>query len=101
MVKPKNEPSLLEFMRAQNEKFERESPVLATRWYVIEHTPARREHDGYDHIWTRDSNVVVSPYFENEEEAVAWMEAHVADEGKELKIKHQNLREFRYRQWGR
>lgn len=101
MVKPKRDnKSILQTLREQAEEFNRVSPVLETRYYVIEHTPARRYHDGYDYTWGRESNRKVSPFFKTFEEAQDWMDAHEADEGSELRINHQNLREYKYRRWG-
>ena len=101
MVKPKRDKgNIFDWLREQAEELERESPVLRTRWYVIEHTPQRRYHDGYDYTWSRESNVVVSPYFNTEADAVTWKDNHEPDEGKELRIKSENLREYKYKKWG-
>jgi hypothetical protein len=101
MVQPKrNNKSILEEIRAQAREFQQTSPVLATRWFVIEHTPARRYHDGYDYTWGRESNIKVSPYFDTEEEAIAWMNEHEPDEGSTLRVKLQNLREYKHKRWG-
>ena len=101
MVKPKRDnKSILTMLKEQAEETERMSPVLKTRWFVVEHTPERRFHDGYDYTWSRASSVIVSPYYDTEEEAVAWMDKHEPDEGKKLIVRKQNLREFRYKRWG-
>ena len=101
MVRPKQDnKSILTVLREQAEELERMSPVLRTRWYVVEHTPARRYHDGYDYTWGRESNQVVSPYFDSESDAETWVDKHEPDEGSTLIIKSQNLREFKYKKWG-
>lgn len=100
MVKPKREKNILEILREQAKNFDEDFPVIATRWYVIEHSPQRRYHDGYDYTWSRESNIRVSEYFETKEEAIEWMDQHEPDEGKELRIRSQNLRRYWYEKWG-
>ena len=100
MVKPKRDQNIFQMLREQAEEFNRVSPILETRYYVVEHTPARRYNDGYDYTWSSESNRKVSPYFKTKEDAQKWLDRHEPDEGSELRIHHQNLREYRYRQWG-
>lgn len=101
MVRPKEkEKNILEILQEQSRDYNERYPVRDTRWYVVEHTPARRYHDGYDYTFSNASNKVVSPYFKTKEAAEEWETHHVADEGKELRIKRQHLRRIWYDRWG-
>ncbi len=70
-------------------------PVLATRFSVIK-TPA--------HITDKDGNYIppdphrVSPYFGSMQDALEWIEHH-QEEGFNLSVRTQYLREFTEQRW--
>ena len=99
MVQPKNKKTITEQFREISERFERDHPVLAERWYVVEVTPPYRWHDGYDWTWTGQEVRVVSPYFDTLSAAEEWLDDHEPDNGKTLETRHQKLREYRYTKW--
>lgn len=72
--------------------------VIGERYYVIEHTPAYNTGGYYDQD-VPASNVMVSPYFDTEDEAVSWMNDHEPDEGKKLYIWKDKLYERTVRDW--
>lgn len=92
--------SFVEELRRQAEELERESPVLETRWFVVEVTPARRFYDGYDYVWSDESAARVSKFFNSEDEAQKFMDQHEPDDGNALEVRHQNLREYKHKRWG-
>lgn len=101
MVQSKRpQKSLQEFMKEDRERFERNSPVLKTRWFVLEIRPAYNTGGYYDQDVPEERRVV-SPYFESKSAAVKWMNDHEPDEGKHLKISYENLRKYCYEKWGR
>lgn len=64
---------------------ELEEKTVKFKWQVVEHTPGYNTGGYYDQD-VPEKNVVVSPSFDTEAEAVAWANGHVADAGKSLKI---------------
>lgn len=73
-------------------------PVLKERFYVIEHTPAYNTGGYYDQNIPA-KNRMVSPYFDTEDEAKAWMDEHEPDKGKFLHIWKDQLFERKIREW--
>lgn len=99
MVKPKTEKSD-NWMRDEFERINRDHPVVATRYYVAEITPAYsgRQGDGHggsERVFYAAESRMVSPHFYKElEDAQAWMDAHEPDDGKELKVYKQTGRQY-------
>lgn len=109
MVKPKDEgpkfPSPAWFEK-QAEDFERDHPVVDTRYYVVEITPSTREaiyngdgHGGTTYEWTGVSEKRVSNYCANKKVAQEWMDKHEPDEGKTLTVREDKLRVFTEKRW--
>jgi len=73
-------------------------PVLQERFYVIEHRPAYNTGGYYDQDIPAE-NRKVSPYFDTEAEAQAWMDKHEPDKGKSLHIWKDQLFERKLREW--
>lgn len=76
-----------------------ESNTIRFRWLVSEVTPAHRESDEYDDYWIPAKSKTVSPYFDTEEEAQAWMDQHEPDKGKHLAVHRQRLIKREYTKW--
>lgn len=75
---------------AERSRRDLEERTVRFRWLVVEKTP-RQSGFGYYDTDTPEKNVIVSPEFDNEAAAVAWMDAHEPDPGKTLYIKRQRL----------
>lgn len=75
-----------------------ERNTIMFRWFVIEHTPAYNTGGYYDQD-VRETNVVVSPPFDREEDATLWMSQHEPDRGKELRIRRDRLVRRVYEEW--
>lgn len=73
-------------------------PLIQTRWHVIEVRPAYTESGYYGQSFPERS-VKVSPYFDTQDEAVAWTENYEPDKGKFFSIKRENLRRFTEERW--
>ena len=86
-------------MKEERERRDRESPVLKTRWFVLEIRPAYNTGGYYDQDIPEERRVV-SPYFDTQELAQDWMDKHEPDKGKHLKISYENLRKICYNRWG-
>lgn len=100
MVKKKEDDN--NWLRKEMAHFEqkrKDSPIVASKYYVVEITPARRYHDGYDMTWSRESVLKVSPDFKTLEEAKDWVDQHEPDEGKTLETRVEHLREITERRW--
>lgn len=79
-------------------KAELEERTIRFSWHVVEHTPGYNTGGYYD-TDVPAKNVKVSPDFDSEEEAVAWMERHVPDKGKSLHVKRMRLLRRVYQEW--
>lgn len=99
MVKKKSDKNSNWFFEELMRAGDRLGKVVGERWYIIEHTPGQRYHDGYDYTWSRDINRIVSPYYSTREEAEKFLEEHEADEGSKLVLKRDELRERVERSW--
>lgn len=104
MVKAKNEISWLQALEDEHEARKRNNPVIRTRYYVVEITPAYRYatgdgHGGTDYEWKPKQEVIVSNEYNTKEEAKDWMDRHEPDEGKTLEIRYENLRRFTEDRW--
>ena len=100
MAQPKEKKNILDILQEQHEEFERESPILATRYFVVEVTPSFRHWDGYDYSWTKEQRLRVSKYFDTEQECRDWMEKYNPDKGNYFAVSKENLREYKHRKWG-
>lgn len=81
-----------------------EKNTIRFRWSVVEVTPSKRYamgdgHGGTEWAWSQESSKIVSPFFENEDEAKVWMDAHEPDEGKSLKVHRQRLLRHEWTEW--
>jgi hypothetical protein len=99
MVQPKNPPKRGDIIREMLDDFEERNPIIDTRYYVSEITPAYRWSDEYDDYWEHASSKVVSPFFTTEQEAEEWMGQHVPDEGKTLAVYKQYKRRTIIERW--
>lgn len=86
------------WMREELDRLKTERPIVDTRWYVIEITPAYNTGGYYDQD-IPEKRVRVSEYFKSREKAVKWLNEHDPDKGNELKVAKQNLREWTVREW--
>lgn len=83
---------------------ERRNPIIETRYFVVEITPSRREdvgdgHGGIEYQWSTEKQDRVSPYFRTKKSAVKWMDEHVPDDGKSLRVMKQNKRRTITEKW--
>jgi hypothetical protein len=104
MVKIKQEKSTRDWLTEHLEEIKENRPVIDTRWFVVEITPAYRTrvgdgHGGSDLEWVSESSKIVSPYFKSKDKAKGWMNKHEPDEGKTLEIKRENLRRRTIDEW--
>lgn len=104
MVKRKDELTMRDWLAEHSARMHAERPVVKSRWFVVEITPAKRiwvgdGHGGSDSDWTDELVQVVSPNFDEEQLAEQWLEQHEPDEGKRLEIRKQNLRRRIYEEW--
>lgn len=90
--------NILDVIREQAEEYNKRCPIIASRWYVIEVTPAYNTGGYYDED-IPEKRVMVSSYFETQSEAQAWMDQHEPDKGNMLKIQKENLRRITYERW--
>lgn len=75
-----------------------EDDTVRFAWVVIEHKPAYNTGGYYDQDIPAES-VTVSPVFDTEEEAQAWMDRHEPDEGKTLHVKRKRLLRREWTEW--
>lgn len=105
MVRPKIDPAddFKNWLKQSQEAFEAKkasTPIVATRWYVAEHTPAYRSGDEYSDFWVDAKTTKVSVWFETEAEAVEWADKHLPDNSNgKLLVKHQNRRVITTEEW--
>lgn len=72
-------------------------PVLATRYYVVEHYPAvEPDHDSYGHPVR---NIRRTEPTDERESHEAWIERHDPDPGASFHLRTENLREKTVREW--
>lgn len=89
MVKRKDEvKGFLSFLSAESKKLE--VNTIRFSWHVVEHTPGYNTGGYYDQD-IKARNVKVSPDFDTEAEAQAWLDEHEPDEGNSLVIKRMRL----------
>lgn len=103
MAKPKkhedDDPLGLLRWAAERKKLKDNSPIVRTRWWVVDYFPPRRESDEYDDYWTRASEKRASDYFNSLEDAQAFVDEHDPEPGAELQIKSENLRRITREEW--
>lgn len=101
MAKPKLEykKSLWESMREANDRIKEASPVVGTRWYVVDFYPSIPYSNEYEDGWTDPRSEVASHYYETEKEAETWASEHDPDKGAELVVHYENLRVFTEERW--
>lgn len=87
---------LRDMLRRDRERVEKNT--IRFRWVVIEHTPEYDYGDGWSHP-RPEKNVIVSPYFNTEPEAQAWLDAHEPDKGNSLRIKRHRLLKREWTEW--
>jgi len=73
-------------------------PIVETRYYVVEVTPAYTEM-GYDGRNIPEEIRIVSPFFEEHQDALDWFCEHEPDEGKTLRIDKQHKRRITTEKW--
>ncbi len=103
MVKAKNEPKR-DWLKDSLDRIDRENPIVATRYFVVEITPTERYergngHGGYDWEFTGMTENTVSPYYDKKADATKWMNAHEPDDGKTLAVRKQNKRRTVTERW--
>jgi hypothetical protein len=104
MVKKKNEKNWLQSLLDEHEERKKNSPIITSKFYVVEVTPSRRYsyddgHGRAEYDWTGEREEVVSPVFQHRKQAEEWLDEHEPDEGNSLVIRRENLREFTERRW--
>lgn len=97
MVQAKRNPNWLqeEFARIDEQT---KRNTIKFEWCVIEHTPGYNTGGYYDQ-YVPEENIVVSPYFGTEAEAVAWKDKHEPDKGKSLHVKRRRLIKREWTEW--
>lgn len=93
------QPTIMDSIRDQMERIDKQYPVVATRFYVEEVQPPHYYNDEYGGQWSKEIAVKVSPAFETKEEAEAWVDEHEADNGRHLRIMKQHKRRTTYEAW--
>lgn len=83
---------------AERRSRELEENTIKFSWHVVEHTPGYTEW-GYYGDDVPAKNVRVSPDFDNEADAQAWMGRHEPDNGKSLHIQRMRLLRRTYTDW--
>lgn len=106
-MKPKNEPNIWDFMRESAERYDREHPIIDTRYFVVETTPMHTiripngdGHGGSTYEDIPKTSVRVSDYTKDKEACQKFIDDHEPDEGKVLEISYEHLREHTTRTWG-
>lgn len=104
MVKRKDEPTMGDWLTEHSARMHAERPVVKSRWFVVEITPAKQVwvgdgHGGSDPVWEHEWAEVVSPNFDEEQLAEQWLKQHEPDEGKRLEVRKQNLRRRTTEEW--
>lgn len=99
MVSPKEVPSIKDDLKALADDIKVRYPVVEERWVVVEQTPSWDDEGYWGSVYHPAENHEVSPYFDTEEKAKAWMDMHVADKGKRLFVQHQSKRQITYYAW--
>lgn len=82
----------------ERQKADLDAHTIRFRWCVVEHTPAYNTGGYYDQD-IKAKNVVVSEYFDTEEQAIAWRDRHEPDEGNTLFVKRERLVQRSYQEW--
>lgn len=75
------------------------SPVIRSRYCVIEITPSKRYSDEYQDGWTDQKQRQVSDWKNSEEELQPFLDKFQPDEGNTFAIRKENLRAIQ--QWVR
>lgn len=105
MVQPKGTDDR-NWLTRMFEDFDRDHPIIATRYYVAEVTPGRSVripngdgHGGTTYDWEGPTETIVSPYSEDETICQTFIKEHDPDEGKTLEVRSQHLRQFTTERW--
>jgi hypothetical protein len=78
------------------EKKRDESPVVAERWYVTEAWNSSEDDLG---AYVSGGQRRVSDVYDNQDDALAWIEEHDPAPGTQFKIIHQNKRVITREEW--
>ena len=98
------EKSIVDVMREQVERINKENPIIQSRWYVVEVTPSKRYsydngHGGAEYDWTDEKVRRVSPYFECDGQCYEWAEMYDPDEGNTFEIYREDYRRTVTEKW--
>lgn len=104
MAKPKtqedDDPLGLLRWAAERKKLKENSPILMTRWWVVDYWPASTYSDEYSDGNVRPAREQrASGFFNSEEDAQAFVDKHLPEPGAELRIKFENLRRITKDEW--
>lgn len=93
-------PGWLEQLMLDHDEMKSNTPVVRSRWYVVEYLPTRRAawNDEY-RDWLPSERRRASPYFDTTAEARTWESQHDPGEGAELIVCSENLRTFTDNRW--
>lgn len=97
MVRKRNEEPR-NWLQAEFDRLDKQSPIVETKWVVEEVTPAYNTGGYYDQDIPA-KHVTVSPVFDTEAEAVEWLWEHLPDDGKYLEVVKMIAREHKYITW--
>lgn len=110
MVRKKGEKSYDElfgpgWLDDQLNEYEKMNPIVRSIWFVCEVTPSYQYsydngHGQAEYDWEPEKADKVSPDFDCSGLAHEWIDDHVPDEGKSLRVYRQDLRETTTRSWG-
>jgi hypothetical protein len=98
MAHPKNKVNIVESLNERGRRLDRDNPIIATRYYVVEVTPGYTEW-GYDGRDIPEKRVIVSPYFSDKQDALDWFSEHEPEEGNRLEIVRQYKRRTVIERW--
>lgn len=99
-LKQENKGSYLDTFKKLSDQMKANSPVVETRWYVVDFYPSVSYNDErYGIEWTEPRYEIASQYLKTEEEAEKWMSLCDPEKGAELRIYHENRRVFTEERW--
>lgn len=95
-MKAKETKNVSDWLTEATERIERTKPIIKTKWYAVEVTPAKRTpwHDDSGRDWIDAKARVCSGYYETKEEVEAFLEKFEPDDGNHFAIRRKNLRQF-------
>lgn len=95
-MKTKETKTSKDWLAEATERIDRTQPIIKSRYYAVEVTPAKRTpwHDDSGCDWTDPRARVCSGYYDTKEEVKVFLEKFEPDEGNHFVIRKQNLRQF-------